>query len=198
LTHDSIISTSRPEVRNTTSIPVPSASLKKRQPSRGRIESRDSLDRTQDATTMPPSEVNDAVLSSSFAAGRVGAGRPFTAGESGLVAGSDDGGPVPGAAGVDDHPSVVDSGAEADGVAVADVDDDCVGVSVDEGVRVVEFDDDVDTTHSAAEARPTPRPALPTTTKVIAPTASTSADQPSTITRSGRRPIPTTFTLFLL
>jgi hypothetical protein len=177
--------------------------LEKRQPSRGRIESRDSFDRSQDATTMPPSEVNDAVLWSPSGAGRVGAARQFPAGESGGAAGSDDDGRVPGAAEGHDDPSAGDSGDSGDsgvgagGVAGPDVDDD-VGVSVDIGVRVVEFDDVVETTHSAAEARPTPRPALPTTTKVIAPTASTSADHPSTITRSGRRPIPTAFTLFLL
>jgi hypothetical protein len=53
-------------------------------------------------------------------------------------------------------------------------------------------------TVSAAEARPTPRPARSTTTKVIAATASTTANQPATIATSGRRPIPTSFTLFLL
>ena len=54
------------------------------------------------------------------------------------------------------------------------------------------------TTRSAAEACPTPRPARSTTRKVIAPTATTTASQPSTISRSGRRPIPTPVTPFLL
>ena len=53
-------------------------------------------------------------------------------------------------------------------------------------------------TRSAAEACPTPRPARSTTRKVIAPTATTTASQPSTISRSGRRPIPTPVTPFLL
>ena len=74
------------------------------------------------------------------------------------------------------------------------------GVGAPVGVTVVEPEAVGDTTitRSAAEARPTPLPALLTTTKVIAPTAPTTANQPSTITRSGRRPILTTFGLHLL
>jgi hypothetical protein len=54
------------------------------------------------------------------------------------------------------------------------------------------------TTVRAADAWPTPRPARSTTTKVMAATATTTASQPSTIPRSGRRPIPTPITLSLL
>jgi hypothetical protein len=89
------------------------------------------------------------------------------------------------------------------GVWVGVADDDGVltdGVGVPGGLTVVgsESDGGTTTTRSAAEARPTPLPALVTTTKVMAPTAPTTANQPSTITRSGRRPILTTFDLFLL
>jgi hypothetical protein len=80
-----------------------------------------------------------------------------------------------------------------------------VGVPDGVGVPVVvvavaepEAVGDTSMTRSAAEARPTPLPALLTTKKVIAPTAPTTANQPSTITSSGRRPILTTFGLHLL
>jgi hypothetical protein len=53
-------------------------------------------------------------------------------------------------------------------------------------------------TLSAADARPTARPVRSTTTKVIAPTATTTASQASTMPSSGRGPIPTFFTCFLL
>ena len=65
-------------------------------------------------------------------------------------------------------------------------------------VVVLEASGESTITRSAAEARPRPLPALLTTTKVIVPTTPTTANQPSTITRSGRRPILTTFGLFLL
>ncbi len=89
---------------------------------------------------------------------------------------------------------VVDAVGLAGALGVSDG----VGAPVD--VTVDDSDAFGETTagRSAAEARPTPLPALLTTTKVMAPTAPTTANQPSTITRSGRRPILTTFGLFLL
>ena len=75
-----------------------------------------------------------------------------------------------------------------------------VSLGVGDGGAAEVDDCAVDSTRAtvpAAEARPTPRPARSTTTKVIAATATTTDSHPSAITRSGRRPIPTPVTLFL-
>jgi hypothetical protein len=155
-----------------------------RQPSRGRIDTTEMLDSPHLATTIPASVLNDAVWRSTGGAVVRGAV------DVDLGSGSADGLLVFVLVGLG-----VDVGVRvADGDGVTDV----VGVPVGVSVVVSEAAGESTITRSAAEAGPTPLPALLTTKKVIAPTAPTTANQPSTITRSGRRPILTTFGLFLL
>ncbi|MFL6165108.1 MAG: hypothetical protein ACJ711_02155 [Ornithinibacter sp.] len=134
----------------------------------------------QVATTIPPSVLNDAVRGSTV--GGFGRGAFDVGRGSGVSVG------LVGWAEVDPV------GLDDDAVGGTDG----VGVPGDVTVGEAESCGGTTTTRSAAEARPTPLPALLTTTKVMAPTAPTTANQPSTMTRSGRRPILTTFGLCLL
>ena len=165
----------------TSSAPRSNFGLLKRQSSRGRIDITEIFEPRQVATTVPPAVVKEAVRGST--AGAVGRG----ALDVGLGSGVSEGllvllAVVVGVGVADDGGGVRDDVAVPVGVPVADA----------------ESSGDTTTTRSAADARPTPLPALLTTTKVIVPTTPTTANQPSTITRSGRRPILTTFGLFLL